>query len=92
VTDHGSDILALPDTFKKRIKLLEEWHLNVLAIWEFKSLAAGSKDIMRAIQGLSSQESFLGRDAHHAINAILLTITEVTAYPTIRAGGQVPIP
>lgn len=49
---------SLPDEFKLRIELLEKLKLNVLAIWEFKSLAAGSNDIMGAIQGLSSQESF----------------------------------
>jgi len=58
VAGHGSDFFALPDEYKTRIKLLEEWHLNVLAIWEFKSLAAGSKDTMDAILELSSQENF----------------------------------
>ena len=72
VADHGSsDFLALPDEFKTRIKLLEEWNLNVLAIWEFKSLAAGSKDTMDAILGLSSQESFswTGCTSHNPCNS-----------------------
>ena len=58
VSHHGSDFLALPDEFKERIRLLEEWNLNVLAVWEFKSLAAGSKKTMGEILGLSSEESF----------------------------------
>lgn len=58
VAVQGSDFLALPDISKRRIKLLEKWNLNVLAIWEFKSLAAGSKSTMDAILGLTSEESF----------------------------------
>ncbi|EDR08270.1 uncharacterized protein LACBIDRAFT_327363 [Laccaria bicolor S238N-H82] len=72
VTNLGSDFLALPDKFKTRIKLLEDWNLNVLAIWEFKSLAAGSKETMEAIIELSLQESFswTGCTSHDRCNSI----------------------
>ncbi|EDR08325.1 uncharacterized protein LACBIDRAFT_327453 [Laccaria bicolor S238N-H82] len=58
VNNLANQSFALPNELEKYVKLLEEWNLSNLSLWEFKSLAAGSSDVMEAIQRLPTQKDF----------------------------------
>ncbi|EDR08323.1 uncharacterized protein LACBIDRAFT_297885 [Laccaria bicolor S238N-H82] len=54
----SESLQSLPTTLQDELKLLTDWHLDTLLIWEFKSLSVGNIDLMNAIRNLPSQGTF----------------------------------